>query len=66
MEFEFEGTIYIEADDLQEMKRLTREGKSAEEAFAYVSSGWDDREYYLAGYIKDEVIDFITRGNDED
>lgn len=62
MEFKFEGTIYVEDCDLEEMKQLMKtEGMSAEEAFEKVSIEWDDEDYYLSPYIREDVIAFITQ-----
>lgn len=62
MEFKFEGTIYIGDCELEEMKQLMKtKGMSAEEAFERVSAGWDNEDYYLSPYIREDVIAFITQ-----
>lgn len=60
MEFTFTGELYIDPSDLTEMKRLMNEEDAPfSEAFDEVVSGWDDCDYYLACYIKDQVEEFI-------
>ena len=61
MEFEFTGSIWVEPGDLSKMFKLCKKGYSLEEAFADVSAGWDDEDYYNAYLIKEQVIAEIQK-----
>ena len=58
MDFEFTITDVIDVDktDFNEIKKLVRDGLNYEQAFEEVASGWDDYEWNMRNYIKDDVI----------
>lgn len=63
MEFEFTitDTIGVDRTDFNEMKKLVRNGENYERAFEIVASKWDDYEWNMRNYIKDDVIKELKR-----
>lgn len=63
MYFEYTITdeIYVSNNDFKEMKALVRSGKSYDEAFEEVSTGWDDEYYFNRGYVRNDVIAELKR-----
>ena len=63
MDFEFTITdaIWVDRTDFNEMKKLVRNGANCEQAFEKVASGWDDYEWSMRNYIKDDVIKELKR-----
>lgn len=63
MDFEFTitDTICVERTDFNKMKKLVRDGLSYEQAFEEVASEWDDYEWNMRNYIKDDVIKELKR-----
>lgn len=63
MDFEFTITdaIYVNKTDFNEMKKLVRDGANYEQAFEEVASRWDDYEWSMRSYVKDDVIKELKR-----
>lgn len=59
MLFDVKTELWVEESDLKKMKRLVDEGISPEEAFDNVSCGWDDCDYVLCDFVKDEIIEYF-------
>lgn len=57
MEFDFEGTFYVEPMDLREMYLLCKKnGYTPQQALNCVSASWDDCDFYLVGMVEDKII----------
>lgn len=63
MDFEFTitDTIRVERTDFNKMKKLVRDGLSYEQAFEEIASGWEDYEWNMRNYIKNDVIKELKR-----
>lgn len=58
MDFEFTITdvICVDRTDFNKMKKLVQNGATYEQAFEKIASSWDDYEWNMRNYIKDDVI----------
>ena len=63
MDFEFTITdaIYVDRTDFNKMKKLVRDGLSYEQAFEEVASSWNEYEWNMRSYVKDDVIKELKR-----
>lgn len=63
MEFEYTVTksIYIEEDDLREMRERVKKGEKFERVFEDIMLGYDDDAYYDSGYIREDVKEEILK-----
>ena len=56
MYFKLQGVLYVSDADLDEMADLCRRtGCSTQDALNYVSERWDDADFYLIGFVEDEI-----------
>ena len=57
MYFKLQGALYVADYDLDEMADLChRTGCSPQDALNHVSEKWDDCDFYLVGFVEDEII----------
>lgn len=61
MEFEFTKSIYIEERHLREMRERVKKGEKFESVFEDIMLGYDDDDYYDAGYIREDVKEEILK-----
>ena len=62
MDFDYQGSVYIEPSDLREMYLLCKNnGYTPQDALNEVASGWDDYDFYAVGQVEDQIIAEIER-----
>lgn len=60
---EVNTTVYISEEDFMRMVALCKEfdGYTPELAFWSVADKWEDENYYLAGYAKEEAVKVVEK-----
>ena len=59
MEFEFTGSFYLSSEDEREILDLVENGMEIPLAFEDWRCGLDDNDYYEAGYVAEQIIEYI-------
>ena len=59
MEFEINTTFYLDEVDKKEILEMISKGYSVEYAVKHFISGLDDCDYYLAGIVEEEIINYF-------
>lgn len=68
MEFEYQSSIWITDEDLNEMAKRVRAGEDFHRVFHIIMVKYDDKDYYNRGLIADavekEVMRRVANGKD--